>query len=41
MKTVEFVWTPGHAEMSGNENADEEAKEALRHYLPPQLIKKI
>jgi ribonuclease HI len=26
MKTVKFVWTPGHAGTSGNEKADEGAK---------------
>jgi hypothetical protein len=36
MKTVKFVWTPSHAGISGNEKADEEAKEALRQCLPPQ-----
>jgi ribonuclease HI len=30
VKTVKFVWTPGHAGISGNEKADERAKEALR-----------
>jgi ribonuclease HI len=36
MKTVKFVWTPGHAGISGNEKADEGAKQALRQCLPPQ-----
>jgi ribonuclease HI len=30
MKNVKFVWTPDHAEISGNKKADEGAKEALR-----------
>jgi ribonuclease HI len=30
MKTVKFVWTPGHAGITDNEKADEGAKEALR-----------
>jgi ribonuclease HI len=35
MKTVRFVWTPGHAGISGDENANEGAKEGLRQWLPP------
>jgi ribonuclease HI len=34
MKTVEFVWTPGHARISGNKKADEGAKEDLGQCLP-------
>jgi ribonuclease HI len=30
MKILRFVWTPGHAGISGNEKVDDEAKEALR-----------
>jgi ribonuclease HI len=30
MKTVKFVWTPYHSGISGNEKADEGAREALR-----------
>jgi ribonuclease HI len=30
MKTVIFVWRLGHTGISGNEKADEGAKEALR-----------
>jgi ribonuclease HI len=36
MKTIKFVWTPGHAEISANKKADEGPKEALRQGLPPQ-----
>jgi hypothetical protein len=36
MKTIKFVWTLGHAEISGNKKADEGAKEAFRQGLPPQ-----
>jgi ribonuclease HI len=36
MKTVIFVWTLGHARISGNKKADEGAKEASRQCLPPQ-----
>jgi ribonuclease HI len=36
MKAVKFVWTPGHARISGNKKADEGAKEVLRQCLPPQ-----
>jgi ribonuclease HI len=38
METVKFVWTPGHAWISGNEKADEGAKTIpLRQYLTSQL----
>jgi ribonuclease HI len=30
MKILRFVWTPGHAGISGIENVDKEAEEALR-----------
>jgi hypothetical protein len=36
MKTVKFVCTPVNAEISGNEKADEGAKEALRQWLRQQ-----
>jgi hypothetical protein len=36
MKTVKFVWTPVPAGISGNEKADEGAKQALRQCLPSQ-----
>jgi hypothetical protein len=37
MKTIKFVWTPGHAGITkSNEKADEGAKEVLRQCLPPQ-----
>jgi hypothetical protein len=38
MKTVTFVWTPGHAGISGNEKAVEGAKKVLRQCLPPQSM---
>jgi ribonuclease HI len=38
METVEFVWTPGHAGISGNEKANNGAKEALRQCLLPQSM---
>jgi ribonuclease HI len=34
MKTVKYVSTPGHPGISGNEIADEGAKEAYRQCLP-------
>jgi ribonuclease HI len=38
MKTVKFVWRPGHAGISGNEKADEGTNEVLRQCLPPQSM---
>jgi ribonuclease HI len=34
MKTVIFVWPPGHAGISGNKQVGEGAKKALRQCLP-------
>jgi ribonuclease HI len=36
-KHINFVWTPGHAGIEGNEKADEAAQEALQQYLLPEL----
>jgi ribonuclease HI len=36
MKTIKFVWTAGHAGISGNEKADKGAKMDLRQCLPLQ-----
>jgi hypothetical protein len=38
MKTVKFIWTPGHAGISGNKKADKGAKEALRQVVAADMI---